>query len=120
MASDVTVLQRDAADPGVDTRILAPRGAGEWLDGHGAITSDPRALDLVMTTIARRAAPADARGAEIAEAARTSHLVDLTVPWALALIGVCLLAGCWVLRRSRFVPPVRAWVDRRVAKLVRQ
>lgn len=120
MASDVTVLQRDAADPGVDTRIFAPRGAGEWLDGHGAITSDPRALDLVMTTIARRAAPSDARGAEITEAARASHLLDLTVPWVLALIGVCLLAGCWVLRRARFVPPVRTWVDRRVALLVRQ
>ena len=96
---------------------MAPRGVGQWLDGHGAITRDPRALDVVTTTISRRAAPPDARGAEIAEAARTSRLADAVVPWALALIAVCLLAGCWALRRSRFAPIIRAWADLRNARL---
>lgn len=120
MASDFTVIARDAAAPGVDSRILAPRGAGAWLDGHGAVTRDSRALDLVTTTIARRAPPADARGAEIAEAARTSRLADAVVPWALALIAVCLLAGCWMLRRSRFAPIVRTWAELRNARLGRR
>ena len=120
MASDVTVIQRDASEPGIDSRILAPRGVGEWLDGHGAITRDPRALDVVTTTIARRASPPDARGAEIAEAARTSRIADAMVPWALALIAVCLLAGCWALRRSRFAPIVRSWADLRNAGLGRR
>lgn len=120
MASDVAVIQRDAAVPGIDSRILAPRGLGEWLDGHGAITRDPRALDVVTTTIARRASPPDARGAEIAEAARISRIADAMVPWALALIAVCLLAGCWALRRSRFAPIVRTWADLRNARLGRR
>ena len=120
MASDLTVIGRDAADPGVDSRILAPRGSREWLDGHGAVTRDPRALDLVTTTIARRAPPPDARGAEIADAARTSRLADAVVPWALALIAVCLLAGCWALRRSRLAPLVRIWAELRNARLGRR
>ena len=120
MASDLVVIERDAAAPGVDSRIIAPRGTGEWLDGHGAITRDPRALDLVTTTIARRAPPPDARGAQIAEAARTSRVADAVVPWALALIAVCLLAGCWALRRSRFAPLVRTWADLRNARLGRR
>lgn len=118
MASDVTVIERDSADPGIDARILVPHGAGEWLDGHGAITRDPRALDLVTTTVARRAAPPEARGAEIAEAARTSRIANAAVPAALALIALCLLAGCWALRRWH-LPIVRAWADARNARLAR-
>jgi len=118
MASDITVLERDAAAPGVETRVLAPHGIGEWLDGHGAITRDPRALDLVTTTLAGRAAPPDTRGAEIAAAARTSRIADVLVPCALALLAVCLIAGCWTLRRSQ-LPFVRAWADARNARLGR-
>jgi len=119
MASDIVVIARDAADPGVETRVLLPQGAGEWVDGHGAITRDPRALDLVTTTLARRAAPPDLRGAEIAQAARTSRIADAVMPWALALIGVCLLAACWSLRRHR-LPFVRTWVNARNARLARR
>lgn len=119
MASDIAVIERDAKDPGIDARILVPHGAGEWLDGHGAITRDPRALDLVTTTVARRAPPADVRGAEIAEAARTSRIANHAVPAALMLIALCLLAGCWALRRSR-LPFVRAFADARNARLGRR
>jgi len=118
MASDVAVIERDAAVPGVDARVLLPRGAGEWLDGHGAITSDPRALDLVTTTVARRAAPSDMRGVEIAQAARTSRIADAVMPWALGLAAVCLIAACWALRRRR-LPFVRTWANARNAGLAR-
>lgn len=118
MASDVTVIARDAAAPGVDARVLLPRGSDEWLDGHGAITRDPRTLDLVTATIARRAAPPDLRGAEIAEAARTSRIADAVVPWVLAIAAVCLLAGCWALRRRR-LPFVRWLANARNARLAR-
>lgn len=120
MASDIAVLGRDAADPGVESRILAPRGAAEWLDGHGAITADPRALDLVTTTIARRGAPPDARGAEIAAAARVSRVADDVIPWCLALVAVCLIAGCWAVRRTPAAPIARALADLRNAWLVRR
>jgi len=119
MASDVTVIGRDANDPGIDSRILVPHGAGEWIDGHGEITRDTRALDLVTTTVARRAAPQDLRGTEIAEAARASRIADAAVPLALALLALCLLAGCWALRRAR-LPFVRPWADARNARLGRQ
>jgi len=120
VASDLVVIERDAASPGVDSRILAPRGVGEWLDGHGAVTRDPRALDLITTTIARRAPPPDARGAEIAEAARASRAADAAVPWALAFIAVCLIGVCWALRRSRVAPLVRAWAATRSSRLSRR
>ena len=120
LASDLVVIERDATTPNVDSRILTPRGAGDWLDGHGAIARDPRALDLVTTTIARRAPPKDGRGVEIAEAARTSRIADATVPWALAFAAVCLIGVCWALRRSRAAPFVRAWASTRNARLSRR
>lgn len=119
IASDITVIGRDARDPGIDSRILVPHGADEWIDGHGAITRDARALDLVTTTVARRAAPPDLRGSEIAEAARASRIADTAVPLALALLAVCLLAGCWALRRTR-LPFIRPWADARNARLGRR
>lgn len=119
MASDVAVIGRDANDPGIDSRILVPHGADEWIDGHGGITRDTRALDLVTTTVARRVAPPDLRGSEIAEAARTSRTLDAAVPLALALLALCLLAGCLALRRSR-LPFVRPWADARNARLGRK
>ena len=93
MSSDWTVTGRDAADPGVESRTLLPADLGGYIDGHGAITRDPRALDLVMTTIATRAVPADTRSAELKAVADRESAGALGVSLLLCALGLVVACG---------------------------
>jgi hypothetical protein len=79
----------------VESRALVPSELGGYLDGHGAITRDPRALDLVMTTIATRAIPADTRSDVQKEIAAVESVGALGVALTLCAFGAviaCALA----------------------------
>jgi pimeloyl-ACP methyl ester carboxylesterase len=112
IATDWAVTSRDAADPGVESRTLVPADIGAYLDGHGAITRDSRALDLVMTTIATRAIPADTRSEESKRAADLESLGALGVSVALCVVG--LAVACAVAFALRRTPPIR-WITRPLA-----
>jgi len=83
------------------------------LDGHGAITSDPRALDLIMTTIATRAVPPDTRNPA------EKQLADLESLGALGLSAVLCLAGlaaaCALSFALQRLQPIR-WITRPLAE----
>jgi len=109
IATDLAVTSRDAADPGVESRTLAPAGLGGFLDGHGAITSDRRALDLIMTTIATRAVPPDTRSAPEKQLADLESLGALGLSALLCLAG--LAAACALSFALQRLPPFR-WITR--------
>jgi hypothetical protein len=91
MATDWTVTKGDARDPGVQSRILVPSGLGGLIDGHGAVTSDPAALQLVTSTIERNAVPPDTRGWQVKLAA---ELGSLGADGIALLALLALFVGC--------------------------
>ena len=93
MSTDWTVTSVDARDPGVESRTLVPTDLGAYVDGHGAITHDPRALELVMTTITTRAIPADTRSEELKEVADAQSAGALGVSLAICGLGLLLVCG---------------------------
>jgi len=113
MSTDVAVTSRDAADPGVESRTLVPGDLGGFIDGHGAITTDRRALDLVMTTIATRAIPPDTRSAPEKKLADLESLGALAISAALCVVGVA--AACAVSFALHRLKPIR-WITRPVAE----
>jgi alpha-beta hydrolase superfamily lysophospholipase len=112
MSTDWTVTARDAADPGVESRTLTPTGIDAVLDGHGAVTRDARVIDLVTSTIATRAVPADIRGAEVRASADWQSDVALAAATCLAAVGCLLALG--VAFGLRFSPAIR-WITRPLA-----
>ena len=113
IATDLAVTSRDAKDPGVESRTLAPADLGGYLDGHGAITSDPRVLDLVMTTIATRAVPPDTRTVEAKQSAELQSLGALGLSIALCVVG--LGAACAFAFALQRTPAIR-WITRPLAE----
>ncbi len=99
-STDVLVTGRDAADPGVPSRIL--NGTG---DGHGAILTDPSAVDLTLRTAMSRRVPPDERSQRLVDAAkRESDRLG-----ALVLAGLAVLAVLFVV--ARLSPRVRSFED---------
>lgn len=91
-STDVLVTERDAADPGVPSRVLS---GGR--DGHGGILTDPSAIDLTFRTIGTGRVPADERSQELIDAAdRQSQVIGRAV-----LLAVSLLTVYFCLRRFR-------------------
>ena len=98
-SSDVLVTPRDAADPGVPSRLLT--GA---VEGHGGILTDPAALDLTMRTIADRRVPPEGRPrAVVAAIERQSDEVGNAI---LSLIAVLACIACMsaLVMRSATIP----------------
>ena len=113
IATDLAVTSRDAADPGVESRTLGPTDLGGFLDGHGAITGDARALDLITTTIATRAVPPDTRSAPEKQLADLESLGALGLSTVLCLAG--LAAACLVSFALQRLQPIR-WITRPLAE----
>ena len=89
-STDAFVTNADARDPGVPSRILRTTQPGKLLpNGHGAILTDPNAIDLTVQTIATRRVPPDERSqGAIADAEAESNR------WSGgALIGICLVTA---------------------------
>lgn len=105
MSTDWTVTDHDATDPGVDSRVLTPVDLEGLVDGHGAITHDARALDLVTTTIATRSAPPDTRGTDLKRAADRQSTGALAAAFLLCAVGI--IAACGVVVALKVVPVVR-------------
>ena len=94
-ASDLLVTARDAADPGVPSRILT--GA---VEGHGGILKDPQAIDQTIRTIADRRVPPDDRSLVLRLAAEHESrrigdavFVALSALTCVALLTAILLRG---------------------------
>jgi hypothetical protein len=94
-ATDLLVTERDAADPGVTSRILTGP-----VEGHGGILSDPQALDQTMRTISERRVPPDERSRALRIAAQQESqrvgdavLVAVAVLAAVACLTAILLRG---------------------------
>ena len=82
-ANDLLVTARDAADPGVTSRILTG-----GVEGHGGILKDPQAIDQTIRTIIERRVPPDVRSSALRIAAeQESQRVGEGV-----LVAVCVLA----------------------------
>jgi hypothetical protein len=108
MATDAIVTGPDAWTPGVTSRTLLPGTIGA-IDGHGGVTTDPRAIALVTSTLATgQVPPLDWRGAILDFAARAvSAMID---QHALVLYGAlgdglfCGAAALAMYRRRRRLP----------------
>ena len=82
-ASDLLVTARDAADPGVPSRILIGP-----VEGHGGILKDPQAIDQTIRTMVERRVPPDERSRALRIVAeQESRRVGDSV-----LVAVCVLA----------------------------
>lgn len=93
MSTDWTVTARDAKDPGVESRTLAPSDLGGYVDGHGSITRDPQALGLITSTIEKRAIPADPRSRDLKTTADRQSRTAGEVALLIAVFGLAV-AGC--------------------------
>jgi hypothetical protein len=113
IAPDLAVTSRDATDPGVESRTLVPADLGGFVDGHGAITTDRRALDLIMTTIATRSVPPDTRSAPEKKLADVESLAALGLSTVLCLAG--LAAACALALTLQRLQPIR-WITRPLAE----
>lgn len=87
-ATDLTVGRGDAFARGAASLTFAS-GA---VDGHGAILSDPSALDLVQRTIADRRVSMDARTLALAAAGAVE--ADVIDRWRTAGLACLLFFGC--------------------------
>jgi hypothetical protein len=104
LATDLVITSPDARAPGVPSRVLLPSALSS-LDGHGGVTTDPRALALVAETVRMARVPEpdlrtrllDPIGAALALA------VAATAPYLYAALAValCCAAGALALRRRR-------------------
>lgn len=103
MSSDWTVTSRDAADPGVESRVLLPTTVDGYIDGHGAITRDDRSLDLITTTLATRAVPPDTRSADIRAAADRQSGAAFGISLLICVVGLLVTCGVAV-ALTRFAP----------------
>lgn len=105
MASDAIVTGPDAWTPGVTSRTLLPSRLSS-LEGHGGITTDPHAIEVLAATIAHAQAPARSwRDTFLEDAAQNvSMVVQLIAPSLYCGFGVLAL-GCacwlWVYRRRK-------------------
>ena len=93
MSTDWTVTARDATDPGIESRTLAPSDLGGYVDGHGAVIRDPQALRLITSTIEQRSIPADPRSAGLKTAADRQSRAAGTLALLIALVGLAV-GGC--------------------------
>ena len=108
-ATDVLVTDRDARDPGVESRVLAG-----GVDGHGGILTSPDAIDLTVMTIATRRVPPEARSRLLVDATvAESRAVSLLALIAICVLTVAACVGAFCLRgplrtirpiTDRFVP----------------
>ena len=92
MATDLVVTAPDAWTPSVTSRTLLPPTAGS-LEGHGGVTTDPRAIALITTTVASGRVPAlDWRSTIVDLAAHTvSTFVAQPAPALYCAFGVVAL-----------------------------
>jgi pimeloyl-ACP methyl ester carboxylesterase len=109
MATDLIVTAPDAWTPAVTSRTLLPSSAGS-VEGHGGVTTDPRAIGLITATVATGSVPPlDERGAIVDLAARVvSTVLAQPAPVLYCALGVVALACAIALsvsRRRR--PPLR-------------
>ncbi len=104
-ATDWTVGRDDMRDGAVASRTLGSLA----LDGHGAITADPAAMDIVSRLIAERRVPPDERSAVLIAAseleARHADALRRTALACLLLVG-CV--GATLLRKTR---PARRGIE---------
>jgi hypothetical protein len=102
MATDLVVTAPDAWTPSVVSRTLLPATPSS-LEGHGGITTDPRALALVTTTVASgRVPPLDWRGTIVDLAARAvSGFVAQPAASLYCALGVAVLVCAVALSVSR-------------------
>jgi len=100
VATDGIVTAPDARTPGVQSRTLLPSTISA-LEGHGGVTMDPFAIELVAATVATgKLPPPDTRGWLLQTAAgAVSDFFAQNAPWAylgilgLTLVGALCLAG---------------------------
>lgn len=105
IATDLIVTAPDAWSPAVVSHTLLPSTTAA-LEGHGGVTTDPRAIALITTTVASGTVPAlDWRSAMMDGAARAvSRFVAQPAPAVYCAIGVVVLAcavALSVFRRRR-------------------
>jgi hypothetical protein len=93
IATDAIVTAPDARTPNVVSRTLLPSTIGA-LEGHGGVTTDPFAIELVAATVASGRAPApDTRGTVLQAA--TGAVSDLFARLAPAFyVGALCLMLC--------------------------
>lgn len=94
VATDGIVIAPDARDPGVKERTLMPSMTASF-EGHGGATIDPRALEIITSTIASRPpAPTGLRERILDAAANwVSDQIQRVAPWLYVALGICCLGG---------------------------
>ena len=108
MGTDAIVTAPDAWTPNVTSRTLLPTTVGS-IEGHGGITTDPRAIAIVTSTVSAGRVPArDWRDAVLEVAARSvSTVVGQYAPVLYCALGVLVLGCAFALsiyRRRRWLP----------------
>ena len=96
LATDGIVTAPDARTPGVTSRTLLPSTVAS-LEGHGGVTTDPFAVDLVASTVSTGQVPGpDPRGGLLERAAgAVSDLFARLAP-SFYVAGLCLMLACAV------------------------
>lgn len=104
LATDLVITAPDARAPGLASRVLLPSRIAS-LDGHGGVTSDPRALALVTDTLRAGAVPPPDRAARVLDPLATalSLAVAAAAPhlYAGLALALCCAAAALALRRRR-------------------
>lgn len=103
MATDPIVTAPDAWTPGVETRTLLPSSA-RYLEGHGGITTDPRAVALIGAAVGSGLPPLDWRGRLLQFVAdRVSSKIAQVAPFVYPVVGTLIVWGAlgWALYRRR-------------------
>ena len=107
-ATDAIVIAPDAWTPGVTSRTLLPSTVGS-IEGHGGVTTDPHAIEIITSTVAAGRPPARGWREAILELAAhgVSAVIDRTAPVLYCALGVLVLGcafGLSVYRRRRLLP----------------
>jgi hypothetical protein len=104
MMTDLVVPAQDAWTPGVTARTLLPTTLG-GLEGHGAVTTDPRSIALVTSALAHGATPPRSWADQLLEfgATQVSVLMGQEAFYLYAGIGLALVgcAACLAAYRRR-------------------
>lgn len=103
-ATDVIVTAPDARDPGVTSRVMLPRTPTS-VEGHGGVTTDPRAIELVTSSIASGHPPAPDwrdRALWMATDAVSTAISSSALPLYCGLLATALVcATCLAIYRRR-------------------
>ncbi|MGH2498877.1 MAG: esterase/lipase family protein [Candidatus Limnocylindria bacterium] len=101
LATDALVTRQDGRTPGVEARTLLPDSLDD-LEGHGAVLTDPRVVDLVRATIADGVPPPDRRSAVLRRAAdEVDAATEILARVALAAAAAGILASLLAARAER-------------------